>query len=131
MVNKPTKAARVTVKVTPAQADLPAGFISPGNNAPKNGNATMKKRDTATPDILAVKCVNNGDGLEKSELHYSCADQRRFWQKQDKSDRSIRLHWTKHWAAARQAKRVMLDQTCEVSPPNVEQKSVFSDKIGR
>ncbi|MFA8444233.1 hypothetical protein [Yoonia sp.] len=77
-VSNPTKAANVTVKVTPAQADRPAGFIKPGNKAPKNGKATMKKRDTATPDILAGECVNNADGLEKGEMHYSCTDHRRF-----------------------------------------------------
>jgi hypothetical protein len=40
------KAAKDTVKVTPAQADRPAEFIRPGKSAPKKGKATIKKRDT-------------------------------------------------------------------------------------
>jgi len=43
------KAASETVKVIPAQALRPAWFIRPGKRAPKNGRATMKKRDTVTP----------------------------------------------------------------------------------
>jgi hypothetical protein len=41
----------VTVNVMPAQACRPAEIISPGKSAPKNGRATIRKRDTATPEM--------------------------------------------------------------------------------
>ena len=50
-VSRPIKAAKVTVNVTPAHADRPAGFIKPGRSAPKNGSATIKNRDTDTPEF--------------------------------------------------------------------------------
>jgi hypothetical protein len=54
LVSNPIKASRLTIKVTPAVAARPAEFIKPGNKAPRNGKATIRKRDTRTPDLLAL-----------------------------------------------------------------------------
>ena len=75
LVKSPTRAARVTVNVTPAQAERPAEFIIPGNKAPRKGRATIRKRDTRTPDLSAcavLHCWGKFSGFSRRTGKFYC-----------------------------------------------------------
>ena len=76
LVNRPIKAASETVNVTPAVDARPAEFIKPGSNAPKNGKATIKKRNTRIPNLEMFDFRLDVMGNQKSTRESDNLDQK-------------------------------------------------------